>query len=119
MNKNNSPGKSNSSSNSNRNRSSNNNNNTMVVVLIVLVEAIVLKRVLVKRMKVVIAMFAVFILILVRTAIICSDKLNIGTNHKNRNSCSSITTIATINTKFAILEDIVVLTIGQSDLHSY
>ena len=49
-------------------------------------------------MKVMIVVLPVFILVPVRTTIICSKKLDIGTNHNNSNSCGSITTTATSNT---------------------
>ena len=61
----------------------------MIVILIVLVAVRVLNIVLVKRMKVVIVVLAALILVVIRTTIICSNKLNIDTNHNNS---------ATINT---------------------
>ena len=51
-----------------------------------------------KRMKVVIVVLAALILVVLRTTILCSGKLNIHTNHNTSNGCSSTTTIATINT---------------------
>ena len=51
-----------------------------------------------KKNKVVIVVLPALILIVIRATIICSNILNIDTNHNNSNSCSSTTTIATINT---------------------
>ena len=70
----------------------------MIVVRIVLVKVIVLNRIFVKRMKVVIVLLVAVVLVLVRTTVICGKKLNTGTNHTNSNNCSSIITVAFINT---------------------
>ena len=61
----------------------------MTVVLMVLVKVTVLNQRLVKRMKVVIVVLAALTLVLVRTTIICSNKLNIDTNHNSSNGCDS------------------------------
>ena len=41
---------------------------------------------------------AAITLVVMRTTVICRNKLNIDTNHNNSNSCSSTSTIGTINT---------------------
>ena len=45
-----------------------------------------------------IVVLAALDLVVIRTTIPCSNQLNVDANHNNRNSCSSTTTIATINT---------------------
>ena len=72
----------------------------MIVVLIVPVAVMILTLILVERMEVVIVVLTALILVVIRTTIICSKKLNIDTNHNNSNSCSSTATIATINTNY-------------------
>ena len=62
----------------------------MIVVLKVLEKVIVLLHLLLaKRMKVATVVLAALTLRLVRTAIVCSKKLNIDTKHNNSHSCSS------------------------------
>ena len=77
----------------------------MIVVAKVLVKALVLNPILVKRMKMAIVLLAAVVPVLVRTTIIAGSKLNDDTNHNNSNSCSSRTTIATINTHINNYED--------------